>query len=343
MRDPSPASGRAPPVGHWPGGFDDADRLLEAARAALDPSGSGAVEIVDRQRNPYGSTISSEVLRCRLRGPGDDPDDARIVTALAKTGPAYVVPQTGHRRGVPYESEIYRRVLPLLPVARPRLLGTFQEPGPEGVGWLFVEYFADAAWTGKNFDPAPLRKASSELGVLHAGGRALVERDELAGLNRYHGAYFERWASRWLESTRTPDAHSWVRSVAPRIDEVMALLDGPDLTVIHGEAYPSNVLLRADRAVIVDWESAGIGMGVLDLADLLLGWREEDVREAEAAYVDTCWPLGPPPGFDEAFMAARLHALGRHMNRPRSGGSDPEEPDWTWKEIQAICDRLGIL
>lgn len=56
-------------------------------------------------------------------------------------------------------------------------------------------------------------------------------------------------------------------------------------TVIHGELYPSNVLLgERGRVAAVDWEMAGGGPGVLDLAALVTGWSEEGRAAIVAAY-----------------------------------------------------------
>jgi thiamine kinase-like enzyme len=44
--------------------------------------------------------------------------------------------------------------------------------------------------------------------------------------------------------------------------------------VIHGELYPANVLVRGDDVRFVDWESAGRGPAVVDIAAVTTGWDE---------------------------------------------------------------------
>ncbi len=60
-------------------------------------------------------------------------------------------------------------------------------------------------------------------------------------------------------------------------------------TVVHGEFYASNVLVATDNAAArvapVDWELAGVGAGLTDLAALVSGgWSEPDRASIVAAY-----------------------------------------------------------
>jgi aminoglycoside phosphotransferase (APT) family kinase protein len=61
------------------------------------------------------------------------------------------------------------------------------------------------------------------------------------------------------------------------------------VTLIHGEFYPSNVLVKRDgdriRVCPVDWETAAIGPGLLDLAALTSGrWTEKQRLAMAMAY-----------------------------------------------------------
>lgn len=55
-------------------------------------------------------------------------------------------------------------------------------------------------------------------------------------------------------------------------------------TLLHGELYPSNVLVTDGRIAAVDWEMAAVGPGVIDLAALVTGWEEESARTLIEAY-----------------------------------------------------------
>ena len=68
-------------------------------------------------------------------------------------------------------------------------------------------------------------------------------------------------------------------------DVVKRLLSLPQ-TVIHGELYASNIVVAGTRVCPVDWELAGAGPGLLDLAALTTGWADADQATIVAAYGD---------------------------------------------------------
>ena len=62
-------------------------------------------------------------------------------------------------------------------------------------------------------------------------------------------------------------------AVCQRADEFIAQLLAAPRTMIHGEFYPGNILYEKGRICPVDWESAAIAAGELDLAALTEGWQ----------------------------------------------------------------------
>ena len=82
---------------------------------------------------------------------------------------------------------------------------------------------------------------------------------------------------------------------------------GAPATVVHGEFYPKNILLVDGVVVPVDWESAMIGAGEIDLAALVDKWAPDVVEACKAAYATARWPFGAPVSFIPAFEAACLY------------------------------------
>jgi aminoglycoside phosphotransferase (APT) family kinase protein len=91
--------------------------------------------------------------------------------------------------------------------------------------------------------------------------------------------------------------------------------------VVHGEFSLGNVLLRNGEVYPVDWESAGLAPGEIDLAFFTLGWPRRLRRRVEAAYTRRRWPGGPPPEFETTLKAARIHACFRVLGDSPLGPS----------------------
>jgi hypothetical protein len=121
-------------------------------------------------------------------------------------------------------------------------------------------------------------------------------------------------------------------------------------TVIHGDSYASNVLVRRDGPtaepdlVFIDWELVGIGPAVLDLAALTAGsWPEEAVDAMTRAYFETADDLSPSfSSWEERrsdLDAARLHLCVQWSGW--AGGWRPPKAhrrDWV-RDACAIVDR----
>ena len=83
------------------------------------------------------------------------------------------------------------------------------------------------------------------------------------------------------------------------------LLEHP--VVIHSEFYPGNLAQVNDQVVIVDWESATIAAGEIDVATLVLGWNEEMSRLCQREYLEARWPKRVPDDFDTRLKIAQIY------------------------------------
>src|SRR5207245_1803319 len=79
-------------------------------------------------------------------------------------------------------------------------------------------------------------------------------------LLRYDEAYLTIWPR------RAAQRHPELRDIVDRYGAVVDTLCAEPVTLIHGEFYPSNVIVAGDRIAPVDWEMSGFGPGVIDLA-----------------------------------------------------------------------------
>ena len=146
-------------------------------------------------------------------------------------------------------------------------------------------------------------------------------------LLRYDAAYFSLWLSRALRAQP---------SLAPHLagyERVIGILCGSPPTLVHGEFYASNILAAGTRIAAVDWEMAGIGPGVLDLAALVSGWGSAERAAIVAGYGDT-----PPSALD----AAELHLALQWLGWSPDWTPPPEHGrDWLLVARQA-AERMGL-
>jgi thiamine kinase-like enzyme len=123
------------------------------------------------------------------------------------------------------------------------------------------------------------------------------------------------------------------------------------VTFIHGEFYASNVLLQqgngARRVCPIDWESAAVGPGLIDLAALSAGdWSDDERRALALAYHTELGRFGlPAPAVDE-FLAAldccRLYLALQWLGWARAW-SPPEEHRHDWlAEALRLAERLDL-
>ena len=83
----------------------------------------------------------------------------------------------------------------------------------------------------------------------------------------------------------------------------LALLISEPQTIIHGEYYPANILIKDGAIYPIDWESAAVGPGEIDLATLIEGWDQKLAEEAKQAYIISKAASGT---FSQAVFEKRL-------------------------------------
>jgi thiamine kinase-like enzyme len=113
-------------------------------------------------------------------------------------------------------------------------------------------------------------------------------------------------------------------------------------TLVHGELYASNVLLAGDRVCVVDWELAGVGPGVLDLAALTAGLADDDASVLAETY--RLAREEPPDAKELAFEldCARLHLAIQWLGWSADWTPPPEHTlDWR-AELPRLTERVGL-
>ena len=241
-----------------------------------------------------------------------------------------------------------------------RELGVYELLAGEGVTPSFHGGSADseAAWVlmdkaaGVELwqigDFAIWEAVAAWLAGFHARFRGRV--DELAVGNpaiiRYDGPWVERWAERAAAVVeRAGDSRAAaLRAVVARHSAAVAEWVAVTPVFVHGELYPSNVLVQGGVTDLdvrpVDWEMAGIGPGALDLAALSGGWDPPE-RDALIAAYERSAPQ-PEPGLRRHVSLARLHLALRWLAWADDWAPPTEHAnDWLAEALDSAAD-LGL-
>jgi aminoglycoside phosphotransferase (APT) family kinase protein len=213
------------------------------------------------------------------------------------------------------EIEVYRRVLAPLNIG-PRLVGSKCIP-EAGTYWLLLER-VDAEPLYEAGDVKTWVAVAQWLASFHARA-ASVHSGSLSQQARLL-CYDRQWYTIWMDRARrffasddpggsrhTRAALQWLWG---RYERVIDRLVSRPMTLIHGEFYPSNVLVRRTGDVVdvypIDWEMAAAGPGVIDLAALTSGdWSELDRQSMIAGYAESSGE--PVAELIEAVAYAQIH------------------------------------
>jgi hypothetical protein len=299
-------------------------------------SARAQLTIIDRTPNEYASSFPSEIVTCRL-------GDSRELRLLVKVSAGQSHRSYGHRGDVAYEADVYRHVLHPLGSTAPRWHGSYVDP-TTGERWLVIEY-VEGALRIADCDRSPLamRLAAGWSARFHSANENRVASGTLSFLTVYDADYYRQWAER--TATLATGLHHRLRWLAPlckRFGRSVEPLLGAT-TVIHGEYAPKNTLVVGERVCPVDWESAAIAPGEIDLASLTDGsWTPALVEECTLEYQRTRWPAGAPSGFRLRLELARLYWNFRWLG---------ERADWTTgvkgakrlTRLRTVAERLELI
>jgi hypothetical protein len=296
----------------------------------------GELELIDRRGGDFGATFPTEVLTCRVQSGGE-------VELLVKRAEGIDHYAYGHRGGVAYEALVYAEVLEPLGLSTPKLYA-WQADGDPGEAWLAIEYLRGVERLNRCADAnETLVRAAGWIGRFHAAS-ASMPADRLNLLRAYDAAYYSGWSRRTLEFAEDGERrYPWLPQLCERFeDEWAPALAAGRVTAIHGELYPRNILVREGSVYPIDWESAALAAGEIDLVALIDGWPDEVVERALAAYLDERWGGQAPADFERLCDAARLYVGFRWLgDRPYWTNLDSSQYDF--RALRATGRRLGLV
>lgn len=142
--------------------------------------------------------------------------------------------------------------------------------------------------------------------------------------------------------------YPWLSHLFTAFGQVTRILLDAQQTIIHGEYYPDNILYRAASVYPVDWETAAIAPGEIDLATLTDNWPQEVVERCQRAYVQARYSnSAPDQNFERRLAAARLyvqvHWLGYETDPLHPEWSERTVGAWRFEQLHDAGRQLGIL
>jgi hypothetical protein len=311
----------------------DTDHLLAVLSDLMVRRGlPRPARIVQRHGNTYASTFPSETIECEC-----DDGSIRLIHAKFQAGRAHG--DHGHRRDLAYEGAVYEELVCPVGLSMPEWVGMYRDEA--GDVWLFIESIE----RGVELDEAPrpeaaLVEASRWIGRFHAWHDRIGEHAASVALTRYDASYYSGWIRRTQEFAGPwRDRLSWLEDVARRSERLLRELNDVPPTVIHGEFTPSNVLVADGIVYPIDWESAAIAPGEIDVVCLTDKWPPDISRACVAAYSATRWPERPPADVERRFDLARVYWDFRWLgDRPEWTGSEKVGP--RFEHLRATVARL---
>ena len=331
-------------------------------RAALEVSFSrrGASRIVefDTRPLPYASSFAIEEADVRF-------DDGSMLKLVCKgTGEAAMLPEA--RRIKPRflhnplrEIATYERILTPFAAGAPRFYGSATDRR-RGGRWLLLERVSGVPLTEVG-DFAVWRQASGWLAGMHsrlARAAGLARAAAVVPLVRYDRAHARAWLERAkqnLEADGSQPRSVRLRfaSLASQYERVLDEIDAHPSGFVHGEFFASNVLVETTAGQVrvrpVDWELAGTGPMLMDLAALTAGrWTEDERAEMATSYRTVAseepgmssWL--PHRDFMRAFDCCRLQLAVQRFGWARQWTPPAaHKQDWLGEALHA-ADRLGF-
>ena len=320
----------------------------EELRAEIDrmlnerPGAAGPVAWLRRRPLPDRSSFAIEELDVGLAGGRTlelvlkDVGPSGLSAAARRVRPAFLYDPLR-------EIDTYRSILVPERVSSPALFGAVVAPEQSRL-WLVLERVrGHALW--REGDLSVWRRAAAWLARAHARlAPVAAARAGAARLLRHDADLVRAWPAR---AARFGRLEGPLAGLLSRYEPVVEHLTSLPVTLVHGEFYASNVMVRARsgrrRVCPLDWELAGLGPGLLDLAALTAGRWTEAERTSMALAYRAALPRSARPDREELLTSldiCRLHVAVQWLGWAEEW-SPPTDHEHDWLgEAAALAQQV---
>jgi hypothetical protein len=305
----------------------------------LNSPGASGVPVSIIQRHPFDLATSYRFEHLTVRiGTGES-----LQVVVKDFGSSRLPKDDPLARGE-REVSVYRDLLAEAEVGTARLYGVGRNPVRlvlEHVAGTDLKHHGLGAWID----------SASWLGCFQtrmAGRSAQVRRCQV--LIRHDRAFFfdrVRTAQRAVAEFGPMAAHRLAVMLDGYPDLVEVMVDQPS-TLVHGSFRPQNIIVSTAsdgtvRICPVDWELAGIGSPLYDLAFLADGFRGPKLERLCAAYLRGAGRHPAVTGADMPYVldCFRLHKIVKSISDSTVLGFRPETIDKLLDQGTELRERLG--
>lgn len=274
-------------------------------------------KMVRRKKFDYHSTSPAEIISCSL-------DNGQLIHLFCKYAGSHTQFSNGHRGGVEYEAKVYQKVLNKLSLSSPKFYGVYK--GRNKI-CLVIQYLKGSKLLKDDHDPEHFAGAAGWIGNLH--------RIYIANLPSSVKRYDQGYYTIWLEAVEKianglNGKYAWLTRVCEWFRENLHLLLNSPQTFIHGEYYTKNIMVRRGNIYPIDWESAAIGAGEIDLVSLIDGWDYKRQRIAVKEYISVRWPNGDfsKDEFRQRMLMAKIYFFLRWTGEYDDPDCWKDRPGW---------------
>ena len=316
----------------------------------------GAPIALTRRPSVYGSSHALEEIDVSAEHAGGT---RRLSLVFKDLSPGALLADARHAkpaflRDPLREIEAYRRVLAPHQIGGPAFVGTTVDPRRQRY-WLFLQRVPGVPlWQAQ--EPTTWQAAARWLAGMHRRLAGAGAQQALADGHHflvYDAPFYRRWLERGraAQARRAAGPNASLDWLAGRYERVVARLSALPATFIHGEFYPSNVLVQEGagppRIWPVDWEMAGIGPGMIDLAALTSGtWGEPDRQAIALSYHAALRAASKDKGGVRRFLEdldyCRLHLAVQWLGWSATWSPPPEHAHEWFAEAMHLAEKLCL-
>lgn len=290
------------------------------------------VEVISRESFNKCSTSLVEIVKCKL-GSG------QIVSLFVKYTSGQGYHKFDHREGLEYEAKIYDEIIRNISLSKIKFYGTCKLL-ENNETLMALEYLEGGSSLKGNSNSDAFFKASEWIGSFHAGSN-----NNLPDFTKvYNVAYYKGWVDRALAYWSLTNLYPWLKDLANYFIENIYILTETGQTVIHGEYYSSNILIRDGVIYPIDWESAAIGPGEIDLSCLIEGRKVDVVNSIVQKYIANRWQSEKynVEAFNQRLIMSQMYLHFRFLlPKRRRKGMDMRK--WRFSQLHDLGKEMGII